>query len=320
MKKAICFLISMILIISGIACAFADDSDWYCPTCGQQLSGSYSFCPFDGSPSKSTGEESVNSAITENQTWDCPECGKTGNTRNYCGGCAHPAPWIENPDPDKTVSIGDIVKFGHYEQDNNPNNGPEEIEWIVLDIQNGKALLISKYGLDARSCNSGWDKEFTWRTCTLRTWLNYNFLNTVFNKKEQSAILTTSVSNIPDQGYSGWNTDGGKDTRDQIFLLSYTEANRYFGVTYDDGNNIKARVQPTAYAISKGATTTDSIGLRTENGSAAGWWWLRSPGDNPYHAACVRHDGSLKWSLEFSDYGCVRPALWVNLGSDIFYP
>ena len=26
--------------------------------------------------------------------WTCPECGKKGNTGNYCGKCAHPAPWI----------------------------------------------------------------------------------------------------------------------------------------------------------------------------------------------------------------------------------
>jgi len=30
------------------------------------------------------------SASGEEQTWDCPECGRTGNTGNYCGGCAHP--------------------------------------------------------------------------------------------------------------------------------------------------------------------------------------------------------------------------------------
>ena len=50
MKKAISILISMILIVSGIACAFADGSDWYCPTCGTHLSGDYSFCYNDATP------------------------------------------------------------------------------------------------------------------------------------------------------------------------------------------------------------------------------------------------------------------------------
>ena len=28
----------------------------------------------------------------ESDTWDCPECGRTGNTGNFCGGCAYPSP------------------------------------------------------------------------------------------------------------------------------------------------------------------------------------------------------------------------------------
>ena len=43
------------------------------------------------------------------------------------------------------ISVGDIITFGHYEQDNNLDNGAEPIEWIVLDVQDGKALLLSKY-------------------------------------------------------------------------------------------------------------------------------------------------------------------------------
>lgn len=26
--------------------------------------------------------------------WDCPECERKGNTGNYCGGCGHAAPWV----------------------------------------------------------------------------------------------------------------------------------------------------------------------------------------------------------------------------------
>ena len=31
---------------------------------------------------------------SEQVIWDCPECGKTGNTGNFCGKCAHPAPGV----------------------------------------------------------------------------------------------------------------------------------------------------------------------------------------------------------------------------------
>ena len=42
-------------------------------------------------------------ASCEQVTWDCPECGRTGNTGNYCGGCAHLAPWLESATPAPTI-------------------------------------------------------------------------------------------------------------------------------------------------------------------------------------------------------------------------
>ena len=56
-------------------------------------------------------------AYGENSTWDCPECGKTGNTGNFCGGCAHPAPWVESGDPaaDELKPYKEAVDKGYYE-------------------------------------------------------------------------------------------------------------------------------------------------------------------------------------------------------------
>ena len=34
-------------------------------------------------------------AGAEHDVWDCPNCGRTGNMRNYCGGCGYPAPLPE---------------------------------------------------------------------------------------------------------------------------------------------------------------------------------------------------------------------------------
>lgn len=34
-----------------------------------------------------------------------------------------------------TYKVGDIIKFGHYEQDGNTANGKEEIEWQVLKVE-----------------------------------------------------------------------------------------------------------------------------------------------------------------------------------------
>ena len=214
------------------------------------------------------------------------------------------------------VKAGDIITFGRYPQ---TEEGMDQtpIEWIVLEVQGGKALIISRYGLDAVQYNDE-HTEVTWETCSLRAWLNRDFLNTAFSLSERDAIPMTEVDNSSAQGYSEWewNTDGGNNTLDQVFLLSCAEANRYFGVGMNPKHNIKARVESTAYAVSKGAFTTKAY--TTENGSAAGWWWLRSPGCSQYFAACVNIDGYLDNSNARDKYGSVRPALWIDLESETF--
>ena len=213
-------------------------------------------------------------------------------------------------------TIGSIVTFGKYQQNNNTNNGPEAIEWLVLDVQNGKSLLLSRYGLDAKPYNTEWWKDTAWEECSLRAWLNNDFLKGAFTPTEQSAILLTAVDNSKSQGYSDWSTNGGNNTQDHLFLLSYAEANKYLGVTYDDSNNTKSRVAPTAYAKVQGAYTNDDN--KTVDGEAAGWWWLRSPGSFRNSAAYVYLDGSLLDSGVNSESVVVRPAFWLNLKSDIF--
>ena len=43
-------------------------------------------------------------AYGEGKPWNCPECGRKDNTGNYCGGCAHPAPWLETEAPSSMTS------------------------------------------------------------------------------------------------------------------------------------------------------------------------------------------------------------------------
>ena len=102
------------------------------------------------------------------------------------------------------------------------------------------------------------------------------------------------------------------------FLLSYAEANKYFGVAYGDGKkaDAAARIAATAYAEKQGAYTNNNH--KTEDGAATTWWWLRSPGNNRRNAAHVDYDGSLIPRSVSVDRGCVRPALWVNLDADFF--
>ena len=88
------------------------------------------------------------------------------------------------------------------------------------------------------------------------------------------------------------------------------------GETYDNRSNMKSRVKPTAWAIQNGAWTSSNY--KAAEGDAAGWWWLRSPGSLQSSAADVRIDGSLSHSYVGNEDGCVRPAFWLNLESEIF--
>ena len=218
-------------------------------------------------------------------------------------------------------AVGDIITFGRYEQDNNRDNRAEAIEWLVLEVDeaNGKALVISRYALDTKPYNTN-RASVTWATCTLRAWLNGDFLNVAFTAEEQAAILTTTVDNSKSQGYSGWYTNGGSNTQDKIFLLSYAEAHQYFGVQYwevsGSTSNMRSRVAPTAYAIARGAYTSSSY--QTADGKATGWWWLRSPGLGQNCAAFVNYVGALGSDRVNIGSASVRPAFWINLESGLF--
>ena len=209
-----------------------------------------------------------------------------------------------------TPAVGDTVIFGRYAQDTDAGNGKEPIEWIVLDVQDGKALLLSKYGLYAAGYHNSWD-DCTWETCSLRSWLNDKFLNLAFSAEEQSAILITTVDNSDSQGYDwtmiGSETiSGGNDTQDRLFLLSYAEANQYLNVPIEGDNSTKSRVAPTAFAISMGADFSEDC--LTDGGDMAGYWWLRSPGGCLNSGAGASRAGSLCYMRAFHRDGIVRPA------------
>lgn len=52
----------------------------------------------------------VSMASGEQSAWDCPECGRTGNLWNYCGNCAHPAPWTKEEGFDEEKAYEAVLK------------------------------------------------------------------------------------------------------------------------------------------------------------------------------------------------------------------
>lgn len=219
---------------------------------------------------------------------------------------------------DETPSVGDHIEFGTYPQ---TTEGTDDtaIEWQVLAVDGESALLLSCYGLDVQPFNETDDPSASWETCTLRQWLNGDFLSCAFSTDEQSAILLTNVPNGADQGYSEWNTTGSNDTQDKVFVLSYAEASEYLhvGPTALDGVNLDGCVAPTAYALSQGADISDET--KNAEGEYTACWWLRSPsGLRRYGGAVVYVTGGLsRTNVDRTSY-CVRPSVWVDLGSEAF--
>lgn len=193
----------------------------------------------------------------------------------------------------KTAKIGDRVIFGSYEQDNNIDNGKESIEWIVLDVNENGILLISKLGLD---CKPYHEREIgiTWENCSLRKWLNNDFINIAFSDEEKSYIQMTT---IPAQKKLKYDTDPGNNTQDKVFVLSSIEAVDCFRSSSDQ------QCMPTAYAVANGA-------VNYEDGKC--WWWLRSPSGVQEGAETF---GSKNGHVVNAQTVTVRPAMWVKFDS-----
>lgn len=194
------------------------------------------------------------------------------------------------------------ILFGHYEQDGKKSGYNEMIEWLVLDVQGDKALLLSVDALDAVPFHKNYN-PVAWEGSSLRSWLNDTFLETAFDAEEQMLIQTTRVDNSAEQGNEKWGNKDNRATSDKVFLLSCEEINRYFP-------DIQSRIcKPTKYAISRGA----DVRMLNDGVTEAGWWWLRSPGEKANHAAYISFKGECWSNAVGNGYLSVRPAMWIDL-------
>jgi len=199
---------------------------------------------------------------------------------------------------DREYSVGNTVTFGAYEQDNNTTNGKENIRWRVLAREDDEALLISVDILDSQPFEIEANCIY-WERCSLRTWLNNDFLNAAFTREQQEAILNTLVKGEDSEKEESY---GDNDTIDKVFLLSFDEAITLFASDED-------RVaKNTAYTVVQDAYTSDN---------GAGNWWLRWVTGRGDDAHIVHSDGDIDDCVKNYETG-VRPALWLNLSSDIF--
>ncbi|MDD6035306.1 MAG: leucine-rich repeat protein [Lachnospiraceae bacterium] len=213
----------------------------------------------------------------------------------------------------EVAGIGDSVIFGTYEQDNDLGNGAEAIEWLVLDKQDGKLLLLSKYALDCKKYNEEF-VDITWETCTLRSWLRNEFYLTAFSEREKRYITESLLVN-QDNPLRG--TEGGKDTVDKVFLLSFDEVTTYFNPDPEAWDSIRC-TKMTEYAKAQGGEPYNEAQMGeygTTEYDGNGVWWLRSPGDQGVHVVCIGENGYISRNGAGVIYanGVVRPAVWIDI-------
>ena len=183
-------------------------------------------------------------------------------------------------------------------------------------------------GLDCQEYNEEY-AVVTWETCSLRKWLNgydgfvdydrkegtsftaRNFMDTAFEKKEQGAILQTTLKNADNSDYG---TTGGNPTDDKVFLLSLEDVcNDRYGYC---GRDSFRWVKSTDYGRAVGASTYTGEDNAEYKGNT--YWWLRTAGSTSSGAAFVDYYGlvsSVGNGVHDSTFAVV-PALYLNLASD----
>lgn len=213
----------------------------------------------------------------------------------------------------------EVVEFGSYEQDNNQENGKESIEWLVLDEQDGKKFLLSKYALDCMPSDYGENSNtYTWEENSLRNWLNNEFFNEAFSDSEIKRICNTKVyAEYPEDEIETPSSsehiyyihDNKKYVNDSLFLLSILEVQKYFNAP-----NNSLLCKATKYA----KANSYDINYRKEKDFYV-WWWLRNNNNSFIVGGDIHHIFSFLDTRNYFNGGFVRPAMWVELGNDSSY-
>lgn len=210
----------------------------------------------------------------------CSKCGQ--ELREQAKFCSRCGTEVVEANPVITdLKTGDEVELGTI-----PGSAPDagKLKWQVLNIRNNMVLIICKQGICVKTYHKT-QTEITWSECSLREWLNSDFVNKYFSQSERNRILVSNVTNPDNPQYK---TAGGDATNDKVFLLSLSEAEFLFA---DD----RAR----------------AIGS---------YWWLRTPGMYPNFAACVNKHGRIEprgyyvYGNSLCDDITVRPVMWIRIG------
>ena len=206
--------------------------------------------------------------------WYCGEFPFDAGTYPWDGDCTAKAKWTTYPP-------GMTVRIGHFEQDGNPENGAEEIEWYVVDYKDGKYFLVSKYLLTEMQYAEN-VRDTAWETSLIRTYLNGPFFETAFSEQEQQYIVPTALP---------------EGVTDRVFLLSETDIEETIIDFY------MCIGLPSDHLLAQGLKVhnTQYAALQPGKIYQTTWYYLRG-----------RKTADGQWFGSGNAKAPVRPAMWID--------
>jgi len=142
------------------------------------------------------------------------------------------------------ISKGRLIQFGTY--------GGIDIVWNVLDLDNGRALLISNKCLTHKPFDVKGETN-QWESCSLRQWLNGEFYHNSFTPQEKDQITYANL------------------LRDEVFLLNLEEIKKYFSgiserISYFNRSKCDWWLRESNYSNDHRALYINRFGLIRGNG------------------------------------------------------
>ena len=185
------------------------------------------------------------------------------------------------------ATVGSTITFGKYNIDKSTEE-KEDLEWLVLDKQDGKLFVISKYVVET----GNYYDDLPWEKSKLRSWLHNDFTPAAFSSEESEKILNTRVENT---GYEGDIIFEKRydPTDDKVYIPSFSELKKYGLSTESFAADDESRI---AYTFDGQAC---SWLLRNTTSKANGFCRLTKTGVYYFSSA------------NYGDTG-IRPVMWLS--------
>lgn len=189
---------------------------------------------------------------------------------------------IEKAKRSALTAPGNIITFGKYHKQSGSDMSP--IEWIVLDYNDGRTTLISRYVIEEEWYDEDESSE-TWKESPIRKWLNTSFYDEIFSSAEKQAII------IANNDYLNGSQDR---VNDKVFLPSSSELIKYMNNRFSCLATEYVYGQQGQWGTKRGETFD---------------YWLRS-NDEPNYAEYI-YKNSLAGDVMSCKLG-VRPMIIVD--------